>query len=154
MTQGPDLPLSGLYGDRILDHFRNPRNRSLLQAPDLTATEFNPFCGDRVLLQLSLDCNGRVAQSCAESEGCSIIQASASMLSCQVEGKSLEEVEALAADFRSMVEGKDLPSAALEALGDLEALKVVMAYPVRIKCALLPWVALEESVESYRKNAG
>lgn len=152
MTQGPDLPLSGLYGDRILDHFRNPRNRTPLTAPDLTAREFNPFCGDRVLLQFKLDGTGKVAQSCAAAEGCSIIQASASMLSCQLEGKSLEEVEALSGHFRSMMQGEELPSEILEALGDLEALRVVLSYPVRIKCALLPWVALEEGVESYRKG--
>ena len=140
MTQGPDLPLSGLYGDRILDHFRNPRNRASLPAPDLTATEFNPFCGDRVLLQFKLDGSGKVAECCADSDGCSIIQSSASMLSCLVQGKTLEEVEALSANFRSMMEGQELPPEILE------------AYPVRIKCALLPWVALEEGVESYRKG--
>ena len=152
MTQVPDLPLSGLYGDRILDHYRHPRNRCPLESPDLSASEFNPFCGDRVQLQLKLDQQDRVAGSCAESEGCSIIQASASMLSCLVEGKSLEEVETLSGNFRLMMEGGDLPAGTLEDLGDLAALKVVRAYPVRIKCARLPWVALEEGVESYRKG--
>ena len=153
MPQIPDVRLEGLYGDRILDHYRNPRNRGPVEDPDLEASEFNPFCGDRVELHLKLDDRGRVAQTHADSEGCSIIQASASMLSGFLKGKSLGEVAALAADFRAMMQGKDVSQEALERLGDLEALQVVRRYPVRIKCALLPWVALEQGLEAYRKAA-
>ena len=153
MPQVPDVQLEGLYGDRILDHYRNPRNRQPVEEPDLEASEFNPFCGDRVELHIKLGDGGRVAQTRADSEGCSIIQASASMLSGLLKGKSLDEIAALAADFRAMMRGKNVSQEAMEQLGDLEALQVVRRYPVRIKCALLPWVALEQGLEAYRKGA-
>ena len=152
MPQVPDVQLEGLYGDRILDHYRNPRNRLPVDDPDLEASEFNPFCGDRVELRLKLGVNGQVDQTSAEAEGCSIIQASASMLSEAIHGKSLEEVEGLTADFRSMMLGKDVSPEILDRLDALGALQVVRRYPVRIKCALLPWVALEQGLESYRKR--
>ena len=90
MSQAPDVRLDGLYGDRILDHYRSPRNRQPLPDADLSAGEFNPFCGDRVDLSLTLGPGTRIVQTSAASEGCSIIQASASMLSCLLEGKTLE----------------------------------------------------------------
>ena len=152
MPQVPDVRLDGLYGDRILDHYRNPRNRAPLPDPDLFWSEFNPFCGDRVELLLKLDTDGRVADVNADSEGCSIIQASASMLSCQLTGRTLEETEKLDAEFRSLMEGEQPTTEALQSLGDLESLRVVLAYPVRIKCALLPWVALEQALKAYGKR--
>ena len=153
MSQSPDVRLGGLYGDRILDHYRSPRNRGPLPDSDLHAGEFNPFCGDRVDLSLKLGPGATVVQTCASSEGCSIIQASASMLSCVLEDKTLEEAASLAADFRTMMAGKQLLPANLERLGEVEALQVVRTYPVRIKCALLPWVALEQALEAHRKRA-
>ena len=152
MPQSPDVRLDGLYGDRILDHYRNPRNRQPVNDPDLEAKEFNPFCGDRVELHLKLGDDSRVDRTSADSEGCSIIQASASMLSEVINGRSLDEIEELAADFRSMMQGKDVSQESLDRLAALEALRVVRRYPVRVKCALLPWVALEQGLESYRKG--
>lgn len=154
MSQFPDVELGGLYGDLILAHYRNPHNRRPVAGPDLEAHEFNPFCGDRVDLQLKLDAQGRVSEVSADSEGCSIIQASASMLSDLLKGKSLAEIAGLAAAFRSMMAGKDMPPGSLEKLGELDALQVVRRYPVRIKCALLPWTALEEAMQEYRGRAG
>lgn len=153
MPQLPDLQLGGLYGDLILDHHRNPRNRRPVDDPDLEAGEFNPFCGDRVDLQLKLGSDGHVDKTSADAEGCSIIQASASMLSEVIKGKSLDDIEELAANFRSMMQGKDVSQEILDRLEALEALQVVLRYPVRIKCALLPWVALEQGLEAYRNRA-
>lgn len=153
MPQLPDVQLEGLYGDLILEHYRNPHNRHPVAEPDLEAHEFNPFCGDRVDLHLKLDEQSRVSQVNAESEGCSIIQASASMLSDLLKGKTLEEIAGLAAAFRSMMYGKDLPPESLAKLGELDALQVVRRYPVRIKCALLPWTALEEAIQQYGSRA-
>ena len=152
MSQAPDVRLDGLYGDRILDHYRSPRNRQPLPDADLSAGEFNPFCGDRVDLSLTLGPGTRIVQTSAASEGCSIIQASASMLSCLLEGKTLEEAESLAADFRTMMAGKQLPPAIMARLGEVEALQVVRTYPVRIKCALLPWVALEQGLKAHKNR--
>ncbi len=154
MSQVPDVQLGGLYGDRILEHYRNPHNRRSLEGPDIEAHEFNPFCGDRVDLQLKLDAQCRVSEISADSEGCSIIQASASMLSDLLKGKTLGEIAGLASTFRSMMEGREIPPETMAKLGDLDALQVVRRYPVRIKCALLPWTALEIGLQEYRSRAG
>ena len=152
MPQLPDLPLDGLYGDLILDHSRSPRNRAPLLHPDVQAEEFNPFCGDRVILQLRLDDARRVVEVGVQSEGCSIIQAAASMMSDALLGKRLEEAEGLAQLFRDVMQGKNKSEDAPQELGPLQALQVVRRFPVRIKCALLPWTALEEGIEDYRSN--
>ena len=152
MTQLPDLPLDGLYGEAILDHSRHPRNRDPLPEPDLEVEEYNPFCGDRVILQLKLDGDGRVAAVGAQSEGCSIIQATASMMSDALKGKNMEELGRLAQGFRDVMRGRLEPAGLGLCLGPLEALTVVRQFPVRIKCALLPWTALEEGIQGYKSS--
>ena len=84
--------MDGLYGDLVMDHYRNPRNRAPISDADVEAEEFNPFCGDRATLQLKLDGQGKVCGVSAQAEGCSIIQAATSMLCDQLHGKSLDEV--------------------------------------------------------------
>ena len=117
---------------------------------DAEAEEFNPFCGDRANLQLQLDgtpgSGAVITGVSAVAEGCSIIQASASMLADGVHGRTVDEAVDLSQLFRDLMQGKPLPAVALEELGELGALEVVRRYPVRIKCALLPWVALEEGL--------
>ena len=152
MPQIPDVPLDGLYGDLILEHFRSPRNRAVVPEADLEAEEFNPFCGDRIILQLKLDESGRVAQVGVQSEGCSIIQATASMMSEAMMGKKLDELEEMAALFRDTMHSKNDEQSPSVDLGPLRSLSVVRKFPVRIKCALLPWVALEEGVKIYRSS--
>ncbi len=154
MPQLPDIPLDGLYGDLVMDHYRSPHNRAPLDEADVEAEEFNPFCGDRAILQLKLDAQGKVCGVSARTEGCSIIQAATSMLSDMLPGKSLGEVEELGKRFRaSMYGGASDEGADMEGLGDLLALQVVRRYPVRIKCALLPLTALEEGIKAYRAKA-
>ena len=152
MTQMPTPAFNGLYGDLIMEHFRNPRNRDPIDGAQLEAAEFNPFCGDRVELQLGLDVRERVDRVSARSEGCSIIQASASMLSDSLDGMTLEQVDGLAERFRAMMlaGARSGPTGPAEDLGDLQALEVVRRYPVRIKCALLPWTALQVGLKRYR----
>ena len=149
MASLPDNP-DALYGDVIMDHYRSPRHRARLPNADIEAEEFNPFCGDRATLQLRLshdDANPVSIQDVsAFAEGCSIIQASASLLADNVHGRTVEQAADLSQLFRDLMQGKPLPPVALEELGELEALEVVRQYPVRIKCALLPWVALEEGL--------
>ncbi len=150
MPQQPDVPLDGLYGDLVMDHYRRPHNRAPINDADVEAEEFNPFCGDRTILQLKLDAQGKVCAVSARSEGCSIIQAATSMLSDVLQGKSLCEVAALGERFRaSMYGGAPRNENDTEGLGDLLALQVVRRYPVRIKCALLPLTALEEGIKAY-----
>ena len=152
MPQLPDVPLGGLYGDAILDHYRSPRHRVSVPDADVEAEEYNPFCGDRVALRLKLDDNGCVVQVGAHSEGCSIIQATASMMADALQGKDLSESVDLARLFHDMMRGRPLPAGWEDHLGQLKALTVVRRFPVRIKCALLPWTALEVAIESYRSS--
>ena len=149
MAQLPDNP-DVLYGDVIMDHYRSPRHRETLDKPDAEAEEFNPFCGDRANLQLRLGDDGGngaiISGVSAVAEGCSIIQASASLLANGVHGRTVDEASDLSQLFRDLMQGKPLPPVALDELGELGALEVVRQYPVRVKCALLPWVALEEGL--------
>ena len=148
MTLQPDLPLTGLYGDVILEHYRNPKGTTPLTQHDVEIEEFNPFCGDRVKLQIQFDRLGAIDRFSQEVEGCSILQATASMMSDILLGKDQERILAIDHEFRAMLQGdKDRGN-----LGDLGAMKVVRDYPVRIKCVLLPWLALEEGLEKYEKS--
>ncbi|MSQ06253.1 MAG: SUF system NifU family Fe-S cluster assembly protein [Dehalococcoidia bacterium] len=154
MPQLPDMPLDGLYGRIIMDHYRHPRNRALVAAPDIHARELNPFCGDLAEVQMKLDAAGRVAHVGVQAEGCSIIQASASMMGEALAGKTPAELEALAARFRDWLQGRS-PEGAADVPEGLQALQVVRQHPVRLKCVLLPWVALEEGVLAFlRRRAG
>ncbi len=157
MASLPDNP-DALYGDVIMDHYRSPRHRAPLSDADVETEEFNPFCGDRATLQLRLShADGNLASIqdvSALAEGCSIIQASASLLADNLQGRTLEQAADLSQLFRDLMQGKPLPPVALSELGELEALEIVRQYPVRVKCALLPWVALEEGLRRLsRKNA-
>ena len=147
MTQLNGPIFDGLYGDLIMDHYRAPRNRAPLSASTLAAYELNPFCGDLIDLQLRLDGDGAVDGVFANSEGCSIIQASASMMSEAIKGKTVPEMNTLSGLFRSFLRSRsEEDGQPASSLGDLRALGVVRQYPVRIKCALLPWTALEEAI--------
>ncbi len=151
MSQFSDVSFDGLYGAAIMDHFRNPRHRAPLADADVKVHELNPFCGDEVTLQVKLAPDGRVSRVSSQCEGCSIIQASASMMAEGMEGKSAEELAELSRVFRELMQGNTLAPDALVQLKDLAALQVVRRYPVRIKCALLPWTALEEGLAELRR---
>ena len=149
MQPFPFEEIDKLYGEIILRHFRRSRSKVKLEAPDIEYDEYNPICGDRVVLQLKLE-NGRVGEASFHGEGCSISQASASMMTDLLKGQTLEEAEKLSATFRDMMEGGIHQQDELSALGDLIAMEGVRNFPVRIKCALLAWAALEEGIDEYR----
>jgi nitrogen fixation protein NifU and related proteins len=134
------LALDELYKEVILDHYKNPRNKRALPGAERSCTKNNPLCGDEITVHAHVT-DGRVAEVTFEGSGCSISQASASMLTEAIEGSSLEDAEALAGRFRGMMEGKVEPDE--ETFGDLMALKGVVKYPVRIKCAVLAWDVLQ-----------
>ncbi len=163
--------LEDLYREIILDHYRNPRNRGELSAPPATRVEgFNPLCGDEIVLYLDVD-NGVVSDIRIGGQGCSISQSSASMMSAAVKGKTLDEVRALSRAFKGMMSiheqsldgdpgsdgngdgpGGAVDEAAARAdeqvkLGDLEALRGVVKFPVRIKCATLSWNTLLQGLD-------
>jgi len=131
-----------LYREIILDHYRNPRHKQALPAADRTVAANNPLCGDEIDLMLQLDGEG-IRAVAFEGRGCSISQASASMLCEAVTGMRIGDAEALAERFRAMLQGS---SADPGDIGDLEALQGVRAYPVRVKCATLAWNALLEAL--------
>jgi len=147
--QFPFDQIDDLYRHVILDHHRNPRNTVKLNAPEVEYEEYNPICGDGVVLQLKLD-SGRIHKAAFQGQGCSISQASASILTESVLGKSLDEAEVLSRAFRQMMQGNAPSNEEPDGLGDLEALQGVRKFPVRIKCALLAWAALEEGIRDYR----
>ncbi|MBI4311215.1 MAG: SUF system NifU family Fe-S cluster assembly protein [Chloroflexi bacterium] len=144
----PDL--DELYKEVILDHYRNPRNSKRLEDPQVKAHGFNPFCGDEVDLQLRLNGDGAVHEVGFQGRGCSISQASASMLTEELKGKTLEQAEAVRQLFRRMMMGEKLTSDEMESLSSLTVLSGVRQFPVRIKCALLAFSALEDGIKEYR----
>ena len=155
--------LEDLYREIILDHYRNPRNRGELDTPPAHKVEgFNPLCGDEIVVFLELD--GDTVQDIRISgQGCSISQSSASMMSAAVKGKTVAEVEDLTKAFKGMMSihesslegGAEDPAPEPEAvpgvkLGDLEALRGVVKFPVRIKCATLSWNTLAQGLDEAR----
>jgi nitrogen fixation NifU-like protein len=137
------MSLEDLYKEVILDHYKNPRNKRDLPQAEISCSKNNPLCGDEITVHAHL-ADGRVAEVTFEGQGCSISQASASMMTEVVTGKSLDEAGSLTADFRGMMEGKVEPGE--DEFGDLIALKGVVKYPVRIKCAVLAWDVLQEAL--------
>jgi nitrogen fixation NifU-like protein len=137
--------LDDLYHETILEHRRHPRNSDKLEDPDITADGVNPFCGDEIHIQIALDSEGRVSRVGLQGVGCAINQATGSMLSDAIQGKTLDEVEALSRAFNDLMTGG--PHS--DGLGELTTLESVRQFPIRIKCALLAWSALDDGIEDY-----
>ena len=163
--------LEDLYREIILDHYRSPRNRGELESPPaVRADGFNPLCGDEIIVFIDVSDDGIIDDVAIGGQGCSISQSSASMMSAAVKGKTLAEIGDLTKAFKAMMsiheqsldgegEGKEEagdsgldPDEVGDApddvsLGDLEALRGVVKFPVRIKCADLPWITLQQALE-------
>lgn len=136
--------IGALYQELILDHYRRPRNKGEIANPDASVVMKNPLCGDEITVHVRYD-GDAIGDLSFSGRGCSISQASASMMTQLVKGKSVAEIEALRARFRSMVMG-DAQAADDAALGSLRALSGVARFPARVKCALLAWNALETAL--------
>jgi nitrogen fixation NifU-like protein len=142
------LSLDELYKEVILDHYRAPRNKGRLDPHDVLLERNNPLCGDEIELFLKFD--GENLEGIAfDGKGCSISQASASMMTEKVKGLSAKDATALAEEIKTMMAGENEGNA--DTLGDLVSLKGVVKYPVRIKCALLGWNTLLEGIEEHGK---
>jgi nitrogen fixation protein NifU and related proteins len=137
------MALEDLYKEVILDHYKNPRNKRPMPDASLSCSRNNPLCGDEITVFADVD-DGRVTELTFQGQGCSISQSSASMLTEAVKGKSVDDAERLASDFRGMMAGEVEPSE--DEFGDLVALKGVVKYPIRIKCAVLAWDVLQEAL--------
>jgi nitrogen fixation NifU-like protein len=136
--------LSALYQELILDHYRRPRNKGTLENADASVEMKNPLCGDEIALQVAFEGNS-VRDLRFSGRGCSISQASASMMTQLVKGRSAGEIAALRSRFRDLMLG-DQSAADDKALGSLRALSGVARFPARVKCALLAWNALETAL--------
>jgi nitrogen fixation NifU-like protein len=155
------MALEDLYREIILDHYRNPRNRGDLPTPPARSAEgFNPLCGDEVVIYVDIDDDGQLQDVKVAGQGCSISQSSASMMSAAVKGKSREQTRDLIRAFKAMMsiherrldaDGHEVDEAVAAdpevALGDLEALRGVVKFPVRIKCATLSWITLAQVLD-------
>ena len=139
-----EVPLTTLYQELILEHYRHPRNKGELADHTAEARVANPVCGDELSVQIRL--NGeRIEEIAFEGQGCSISQASMSMLTELVKGSERSEAIRLANLFTDMLHGSEGASSD-RSLGDLRALQGVSKFPVRVRCALLAFDALREAL--------
>ena len=134
--------LEQMYREVILDHYKNPRNRGELEPHTARVEGNNPLCGDEIQVDVRLK-DGELEDVAFQGRGCSISQASASMMTEAIKSKPVDEVQDLISTFKSMMHGDDVD---VEELGDREALEGVQKFPLRIKCALLAWTTLEEAL--------
>jgi nitrogen fixation NifU-like protein len=140
-------PLNSLYQQLILEHYRNPRNKAELEDKTVEIHMANPVCGDEIRLQLRIE-DDHIAEAKFVGQGCSISQAAISMMTAKIQGTSLSDAEALAERFTALMHG-DTDVAKDKRLGDLRALQGVSKFPVRIKCALIGFDALQEALKKH-----
>jgi nitrogen fixation NifU-like protein len=141
--------LDDLYREIILDHYRTPRNRGELDPPAVRVEGFNPLCGDEITVYLSVT-DGVVTDIKLTGQGCSISQASSSLMSAAVKGKTVDDARAIIATFKDLMMGpsdNEHSPAELRRLGELAALAGVVKFPVRIKCATLAWNTLTQALD-------
>ncbi len=136
------MSLEDLYQEIILDHYKKPRHRGRLEGDHVEVRHYNPVCGDELTLGLRLD-GERVADVAVNGSGCAISQASASVMTEQVIGRPVGEALDVAEAFRHLMHGEGEPDE--ELLGDGVAFAGVARYPVRVKCALLGWMAFKDA---------
>jgi nitrogen fixation NifU-like protein len=145
------VALDEIYKEVILDHYKNPRNKREMPEAELTCSKNNPLCGDEITVFAHVE-DGKVLDVSFIGQGCSISQSSASMMTEAVSGKPVDEVDALATNVRSMLTGELDPDE--DSFGELVALKGVVRYPVRVKCAVLAWDVLQEALAGEGAAAG
>jgi nitrogen fixation NifU-like protein len=139
-----DAGLEAMYQEIILDHYKHPRGRALLDAPLAEAFHVNPTCGDEIKVQVCVDAAGGLVVG-YEGQGCSISQASASVMSELVTGRQAPAVAAMREAFVQLMHGRGMVVPDEAVLGDGIAFAGVAKYPARVKCALLAWMALQDA---------
>ena len=138
--------LNEMYEEIVMDHYHNPRNTELLTKPDYQVEKNNPFCGDEIKIQITLDKNQKTIVS-VTGRGCAISQASGSLMAEKINLLPYNELQTNVDLFRKLIRDEILSEKELDILGDVSALSGVRKFPVRIKCAMLSWVALEEIIK-------
>jgi nitrogen fixation NifU-like protein len=138
--------LDDLYQDIILDHHRRPRNRGRMEQPSASGEGFNPMCGDELTVFLKMD-GDKIADIKFFGQGCAISQASASLMTVRIKGKTIPQARAEIADIKALLVDEKKPLIEVEErVGDAIALKGVRKFPARVKCATLAWHALEAAL--------
>ncbi len=145
------MALDELYKEVILDHYKNPRNKREIPDAALRCSKNNPLCGDELTVFVN-EKDGTITDVAFVGQGCSISQSSASMMTETVAGKTRDEVEASIGAFRGMMAGE--VEADEDTFGELVALKGVVKYPVRVKCAVLAWDVLQDALEGEGEAGG
>jgi nitrogen fixation NifU-like protein len=146
------MQLDNLYQEVILDHYKHPENKGLNATYDAQVHHVNPSCGDEITLNLSLD-GTKIKNLSWDGVGCSISQASVSIMSGLILGKTLLEAQAILDNFVELMQSKGTGKPDESILEDAVALAGVSQYPARIKCALLGWMAYKDaSVQAQKKN--
>jgi len=139
------VTLEALYQQIILDHYRRPRNKRPLKTAAAMVEHENPACGDRIELAVEFEKNGKIREVFFNGEGCAVSTASASMMTQFAKGKSLDDLKRWVDLFIDIMCGGESVEK-LEEFGELAALKGVVNYPIRVKCATLAWHALREAI--------
>jgi nitrogen fixation protein NifU and related proteins len=142
-----DNALRELYQEVILDHSRHPRHYGALEGASHKAEGYNPLCGDRVTVYLKLGGDDRVADIRFEGKGCAISQASASMMTEMLKGRTQEEAEQLMQGFLHLVKGEDAGGLSEDDRERLDVMSGISAFPMRVKCATLAWHTYKNAVE-------
>jgi nitrogen fixation NifU-like protein len=138
------MNLDNLYQEVILDHYKNPLNKSLAKDYDVQVHHINPSCGDEITLNITLTGNV-ISKITWDGVGCSISQASVSIASDLLVGKTLAIAESITEEFMDLMQSKGKKSGNELVLEDAVALAGVSQYPARIKCALLGWMAIKDA---------
>src|SRR5690625_952349 len=139
--------LDTLYRQVIMDHYKHPRNKGVLENTALSVEMNNPSCGDRIMLHLNVQ-DDEVKDVKFEGEGCSISMASASMMTQAIKGKKVSDALRISNFFSKMMIGEDIDTGELD-LADIQALQGVSKFPARIRCATLAWEAMEKGVKEH-----
>jgi nitrogen fixation NifU-like protein len=142
-----DQSLRELYQEVILDHSRHPRHFGALEAATHTGEGYNPLCGDRVKIYLTLNGENRIHDIAFEGKGCAISQASASLMTDMLVGRTVEEAEQLMGGFLHLVKGEGAHGLAEEDRERLDVMAGVSEFPMRVKCATLAWHTMKSALE-------
>jgi len=142
-----DESLRELYQDVILDHSKHPRHFGKLEAATHTGEGFNPLCGDKVKVYLVVDSNERIADIKFEGRGCAISQASASLMTDMLMGRTVAEAEKLMGGFLHLVKGEDAGDLNEADRERLDVMAGVSEFPMRVKCATLAWHTMKSALE-------
>ena len=145
------MSLEDLYRSVILDHYRSARNKGTIENPDFHAIGDNPACGDQLEVFISFLKDGTVGDVKWNGEGCAICCASSSIMTESVKEKSKQQIFELCEKVKRLIKGEPLDPSEKDDLGELVVLEGVSKFPVRVKCATLPWVSIEIAIQGKKE---